>query len=131
VDALQINHLLALVRRREYGPVIDDAERLAGKKNLGAVNEYNLACVFALAITAVRADDKLPAAERDRLAGDYATRAMEMLRRSQADGFFRSPGQVKNFRIDVDLDALRPRKDFQDFIADVERKSKATEHAQP
>jgi serine/threonine-protein kinase len=131
VDALQINHLLALVRRREYGPVIDDAERLTGKKNLGAVNEYNLGCVFALAITAVRADEKLSASERDRLAGDYETRAMEMLRRSQADGFFRSPGQVKNFRTDVDLDALRPRKDFQEFIADVERKSKATEPAQP
>ena len=54
-----------------------------------------------------------------------------MLRRSQADGFFRSPDQVKHIRTDVDLDALRPRKDFQDFIADVERNSKATEPAQP
>jgi tetratricopeptide (TPR) repeat protein len=74
---------------------------------------YNVACVYALA-----------AAQEDRQREVYAGRALALLRRARAAGFFKDPAQVTHLKQDTDLAPLRPREDFQKFVAEFEGPAK-------
>jgi serine/threonine-protein kinase len=68
-------------------------------------SRYNLACSLALMIPV-----SVPA-DREALA----RRALEALRQARADGY----ANLANLQIDHDLDALRDRPDFRDFLLDM------------
>ena len=68
-------------------------------------SRYNLACSLALMI---------PIAPPDR-RDDLARRAMDELRLARASGY----ANIANLQIDHDLDALRDRPDFRDFLLDM------------
>jgi serine/threonine protein kinase/Tfp pilus assembly protein PilF len=54
----------------------------------------------------------------------YAGQALALLRRAQAAGFFKDPAKVAHLKQDADLAPLRPREDFQTFVAALEAAAK-------
>jgi hypothetical protein len=70
--------------------------------------------------TAARDDSKLAPADRTRLQGQYADRAMEFLHRAVVNGFENAAAYNK----DPDLAPLRSREDFQKLVREIEQKSK-------
>jgi tetratricopeptide (TPR) repeat protein len=85
---------------------------------------YPWAEMCALASTAAGADERLPEAERRQRAERYAAAGVALLKRVAASGYFRVPGRVRQLQTDRELDALRSRQDFQDFLR--ERESQDT-----
>jgi hypothetical protein len=81
-------------------------------KNSGSLL-YNVACVYALA-----------AAQEDPQREVYAGQAVAFLRRAQAAGFFKDPVKVAHLHQDTDFAPLRPRDDFQKFVAELEAPAK-------
>lgn len=114
--------VVGLRRKRDLDRAAAAADELAAQGKLNPEDADNLACVYALAAGVVRQDAKLPTAERERRAETCATRAME-LRRPGLKEYFARNGTVRHLRTtDRDLDALRPRKDFQEFAAGLDRR---------
>jgi hypothetical protein len=68
-----------------------------------------------LAQSAAAAKDDAALAER------YAARAVELLRRAAAAGYYRDPARAERLRQDDDLAPLRGRKDYQELLAEVQR----------
>ncbi len=109
-----------LTGRGDHARASDEASAVARQEGLGGINHFNIACVFALSSVAAGDDNKLAPADRTRLKGQYADRAMEFLRRAVAGGYQNAAG----FKGDPDLAALRSREDFQQLVQEVEQKSK-------
>jgi tetratricopeptide (TPR) repeat protein len=80
---------------------------------------WGLAIIYARSLPAVRSDSQLSSAERDALAERYASRAVALLRRLQAEDYFKDPGRAKALRTDADLKALGDRDDFRKLLEDV------------
>jgi serine/threonine-protein kinase len=74
---------------------------------------YDAACVHALSAAAARKDAQLAPTEQDRLAERYAGRAVELLDRAKAAGFFKHPARLEQLKKDPDLDALRSHEGFR------------------
>jgi serine/threonine-protein kinase len=83
---------------------------------------YGMACVYSLASAATRTEAALTADDRNRLAEQYAVRAVELLRHSHSAGYFDVPAKRDRLLQDKDLDPLRSRPDFQQLTAQVENK---------
>jgi tetratricopeptide (TPR) repeat protein len=109
-----------LVGRGDYARATDEANAVARLGGLDQDNHYNIACLFALSSAAAANDGKLAPADRTRLKGRYADRAMESLRQAVAKGFQSAPAM----KSDQDLAPLRSREDFQKLVREVEQKSK-------
>jgi len=50
----------------------------------------------------------------------YAGRALALLRRAHGAGFFKDRRKIEQVKKDADLEALRPRADFQKLVAGLE-----------
>jgi len=72
-----------------------------------------MACVCALAAGVVKEDA--------RLQGQYAARAVELLRQAVATGF----RDVPTLRKDSALDAVRHREDFKQLLAELTQNPKS------
>jgi tetratricopeptide (TPR) repeat protein len=85
-----------------------------------AAADVLLACggVHAVAAATVRRDARLPEPERQRLAGQYADRAVQLLRQAVAKGH----EDPKPLTLDPDFEPLRPRPDFQQLLAELTAK---------
>jgi hypothetical protein len=88
---------------------VAEAAALAEEPKASGSLLYNVACVYALA-----------AAQEDRQREVYAGQALALLRRARAAGFFKDPAKVAHLKQDTDLAPLRPREDFQKFVAELE-----------
>jgi tetratricopeptide (TPR) repeat protein len=104
---------LALARLGRHPDVAAEAELLARTAGSDPGLIYNAACAFALA--AADADDA-----RKETA---AKRALDLLRQAQRAGFFDAPGQVAHLKQDKDIDPIRQRDDFKQFLAGLEKKA--------
>jgi tetratricopeptide (TPR) repeat protein len=71
---------------------------------------YNAACGYALAAGRVQ----------DQRKETYAARAIALLGQAREKGFFNDPANVVLLHKDTDLDALRSRADFQQFLAELQ-----------
>jgi tetratricopeptide (TPR) repeat protein len=110
----RVQKWLLAVRRGEHAAVMAEVGRLESRKDLAGPHAYNLACVAAVASAAARPDA--------RLAEEYARRAMVLLGRAEAGGYFRQPGALKHARnTDTDLDPLRQRSDFRELMDRLEK----------
>jgi tetratricopeptide (TPR) repeat protein len=110
-------------RSGEHARAAALAQALAAQRSLPAEFCYQVAAVYALAIAAARKDVARPAAERDRLAREYATRALDLLKQANAAGYFKAPANLAKLKQDRDFDALRPLDDFRRLLSAVEGKS--------
>jgi hypothetical protein len=84
-------------------------------------DQYNLACLYALASHLARDDSKLPPAEREELAEHHAQNAILWLERAKSAGFFADPAMIDHTRHDADLTSLAPREDFRHFLERLDR----------
>jgi hypothetical protein len=91
------------------------AEQIVGRlPDDDPITHYNLACAYAQCSTGTHRGERGLSAKQ---AGDeaYADRAMAALRRAVAAGY----ANVALIRRDLDLDPLRPRRDFQELLMDL------------
>ena len=102
----------------------EDAVRTAEiQRNLGwdtITDAYDAACYLSLCVPVVSEHAELDATQRKESARFYGDAAMELLRDAVSKGF----RDVAHMRKDTDLDPLRPRGDFQKFVAELEGKGK-------
>jgi tetratricopeptide (TPR) repeat protein len=84
----------------------------------GPEDLYNAACGYALCA---------PLADKPETKGEYAARAVELLRQAVAKGF----KDVAQMKKDTDLDALRQRDDFKKVLAEVEAVARPKDGSEP
>jgi hypothetical protein len=84
---------------------------------------FNLACVYSFCCRNVRGEEKIPAADRERLAENYAVQAIQLLRKAAAAGLFKSPAYLEHLRQDIELAPIRSRSDFQNLLREVENRT--------
>jgi eukaryotic-like serine/threonine-protein kinase len=84
----------------------------------GLVKNY-AACCYSVASEAARRDPDLAAADRERCAERYVTRALELLEGAKATGLFRQPHFANRVETDPDLAPLRNREDFKRFLKEL------------
>jgi tetratricopeptide (TPR) repeat protein len=120
-DNPRVQRWLLAVGRGEHAPIMAEVRRQAARPNLQGAYAYNLACVSARAVAAVRSDDRVPSAERAPLAEKYAREAMALLTRAETAGYFRQPGALAHTRTDSDLDPMRERADFRQWLSHLEK----------
>jgi hypothetical protein len=80
---------------------------------------FNLGMIYALASASTREDRTLNPADRDLLVDDYAARAVRLLREAHAARYFLDPGKLRMLQDAQELNSLRQRPDFQQFMARV------------
>jgi tetratricopeptide (TPR) repeat protein len=117
--SLRLSRANSLARLGDHTRAVAEAAALTQDKPAAALG-YNLACLWSLCSAAVGRDEKLPGAERTRLAGEYAARALVLLTRAREAGLFKNPSWVAQLKKDPDLDALRQRDDFKKLLAELE-----------
>ena len=79
---------------------------------------YDAAYVLAQCVPIVKANDRLDADQRQAEVAFYGDEAMKLLREAVAKGF-KNAAQMKK---EADLAPLRERKDFQQLVADLEKR---------
>ena len=121
VTSMRALDLVFVVRKGDYTGAVASAEVLSAKSPPKAALAYNLACVYALAAAAAAADEKVPTQVRSQSVEKFSGHAMELLRKSR-EGYLNSPGAIQHMKKDTDLDSLRSRQDFKDFVAELEKK---------
>jgi tetratricopeptide (TPR) repeat protein len=101
-------------RQAEVAATADKLRTLADLPgNPAGANLYDAACGYALA--AACADADAPTKEQ------HARTALEVLRLAQGKGYFHDPKRIEHLKGDKDLDALRRRSDYQDWLAGLEK----------
>jgi hypothetical protein len=79
-------------------------------------------CALALAAGAAGKDDSLTPAERQKLAGQYAARALELLKRADGAGLFRDRERLRQLRTAQELAPLHSRDDFRRWLSGLLRR---------
>jgi hypothetical protein len=78
---------------------------------------YNLACVYAQAIPAVRKDARLSPVEQEKAEEEYASAAVLLLDRLERADYFKTPQRRDHLsKADPDLEPLRWRSEFQRLL---------------
>jgi serine/threonine-protein kinase len=108
-----------LLELGDHAAAAEAAADLARMAVHPADDAYQAAGFFARCIPLAQQDSKLPQAQRQELARAYGDQALEALRQALAKGY----KHTANLKKDKDLDPLRPRKDFQKLLAEVEAKA--------
>jgi serine/threonine protein kinase/tetratricopeptide (TPR) repeat protein len=111
-----------LARLGEHMQAAKEMEALLAEGHTQALNLYTFSWVYALCCAAAAHDARLPAAERENLAEKYGSRAVELLRKAQAAGYFQDPGRLAKMKI-KDFDPLRARPDFQELLGQLQARS--------
>jgi tetratricopeptide (TPR) repeat protein len=105
--------------RESYAATMAEMERVDQAFFVMPSCLYQWAAICALSSTAAEADARLAEAERRRRAERYAAAGVALLRRVAAGGYFRAPGRIEQLKNDHELDALRSRPDFRDFLREL------------
>jgi serine/threonine-protein kinase len=115
----RVHRALMLARAGDRDRTLAEAKALAEKLEGKGTDLYSLACVFAQLAGLVRSDARLSTAEQAAAAERHAARAVALLQRLRAAGYFQDASPRKNLKTDPDLVLLRPRADFQELLAQV------------
>jgi len=109
-----------------YAQAIAEGNALAATLVPHSVANYHYAFVFSLSSAAAARDQKLPEAQRRKLAEQYGARAVEFLAKAKAGRYFGSPGRVEHLKKDKELNPLRGRQDFKKLLTAVEAEAGAS-----
>jgi tetratricopeptide (TPR) repeat protein len=106
--------LLARMGRHE------EAETEARVLEPGAGNKseymYNLACLYSLAVSAVRSDAHLTHEKRDQRMQSLSREALRLIKRSHREGKFPTKDLLDLLAKDSDLDAIRGTSEFDSLV---------------
>jgi serine/threonine-protein kinase len=108
---------LALAHLGEHARALADVETGTAQKGVGPQVCYELAAACAVAVSAADRDNSLAEAERQAAAGRYAGRAVQLLVRAEAAGYFKTAGNVQRLLRDARFDAVRAHADYRAFAA--------------
>jgi tetratricopeptide (TPR) repeat protein/tRNA A-37 threonylcarbamoyl transferase component Bud32 len=108
----------------EHAQAASEMETLLAEGKVQPVNLYVFGYSYARCVGAAAGDTRLTSDERDQLAEQYACRAVEMLRRAQAAGYFRDPDRLARKKTNKDFNAISARPDFQKLLSDLEKAGK-------
>jgi serine/threonine protein kinase len=115
----------ALARLAEHAQATAEVETLLAEGHAEPMNLHTYAQVHAICAAAAAKDAQLPPSEREKLADRYGGRAVELLRKAQATGYFQDPGRLARLKDSDDFDSVRPRPDFKALFAELEKQVKA------
>jgi serine/threonine protein kinase/Flp pilus assembly protein TadD len=104
---LRLARAATLANLGDHAKATAAANELANLPNIGAVELYNLACVYALSSAAAR--NEPPLNER------YAIRAVELLHQAVRKGY----RDVIHMKQDTDLNSIRARPDYHSLARDL------------
>jgi tetratricopeptide (TPR) repeat protein len=116
--ALNLAHLGDHARARA------DVEELAAAKTVSGSLLYTLACASATCSVAALRDSRLGEVEQKKVAEQDAARAVELLARANAGGYFRVPGRVEPLQQEDDLKPLQARADYLKLLDGLKVKPK-------
>jgi serine/threonine protein kinase/tetratricopeptide (TPR) repeat protein len=119
--ALRALHAYTRARLGELAGALVEADELTRTPLTHGGALFELASIHALAAAAVVTDTQLAPAERTVQAERHAARAVELLGKASASGFFKKAARVEFLRKDDDWQALRSRADFQALLSELER----------
>ncbi|HEV3237117.1 MAG TPA: serine/threonine-protein kinase, partial [Gemmataceae bacterium] len=115
-DSWRLLYAATLARKGQYVPAMAEVDGLARKQSAPPDTLYDLACVYSQCSAAVRQDAQLAKAEQDQRAEECAARAVELLKKAKAAGFFKAAARIEAMRKDKDLEPIRERQDFQELF---------------
>ena len=123
-DAIQTRLSLAVVHAQlgDHNQALAEAEQVAGTNPGGSDLLYELARVYAASGCVALRDEQLSPPEQERKAEQAITRALALLARARAEGFFTNPVWIEELRKDSAFDSVRSREDFKDFLNGLGRK---------
>jgi serine/threonine-protein kinase len=121
---LRMSRALTQTRLGQYEQAVSLAEELVGPPATANHTVYSAACLFSRASVEVGRDAKRAAGERQALAEQYAARAVALLRRNQAQGYFKEPALVADLKRNTDLAPLRSREDFRKLLLELPQQTK-------
>jgi hypothetical protein len=102
--------------REHYAQAVAEANAYMAYTPLPGGSLYLGALVFARAAANAAADEHLSASERVQRVEQYSARAVSLLRRAVAAGFFRSARRIRRLEMDADLVPLQARPDFKELL---------------
>jgi serine/threonine protein kinase/tetratricopeptide (TPR) repeat protein len=109
---LRMRRALSRARAGKTAEAVAEAEALTKEARAPSYLLCNAACVYCVASAAVKEDAKQREA--------YAGRAVALLRRAQAAGFFKDRANVEPLKKEPVLDVLRSREDFKKIVAELD-----------
>jgi WD40 repeat protein len=112
-NALRLERAVALARAGDHALAVAEAHALAAAPGVPGAALYDLACVCALSSAAVK--------DSPGKKEEYAARAVELLARARAAGFFQDRETVAHMKQDPDVEPLRSRPDYQRLLAGLEK----------
>jgi serine/threonine-protein kinase len=107
-----------LLRQGDHASAVALAGQVLQDVGGTATDAYDAACWLARCVPLGQKDVRLPEADRQEVAKEYADRAMAALRQAVSRGY----KDVAHMKKDGDLDPLRPREDFRELLAELEQK---------
>jgi serine/threonine-protein kinase len=119
----RVGYALALARVGDHIQATAEANMVAKEEALPGNLLFLLACAYSRAAAVVGDDGKLSQADREYRAEQYARHAQEMLGRARAGGLFNAPTVVEELKTNADLQPLRSRRDFMEFLGELEKKA--------
>jgi serine/threonine protein kinase/tetratricopeptide (TPR) repeat protein len=112
--AFRLQRAVALAHLGDHARASAEADDLTHNARTPAGTLYDAACVYGLSVPAAKDDAKQQE--------QYARKALALLRRAQAAGFFKSAAEVEHLKEDDDLAALRDRADFKQLVRELQKK---------
>lgn len=91
---------------------------LAKERSISSGRRFALAAVYALSAAAAHKDRQLDPAQREKLAADYAARAVALLAKAYANGYFQKAENLQRLKSDRRLDPLRAEEEFQKLLSE-------------
>jgi serine/threonine-protein kinase len=120
----RVNRVLCLAAAGDYRQSATEAEELARAKGIPGETCYNLACSFALNVGTASRDVSRPLPEREKNAEAWARQALALLERACQGGYFKNPKVFAQLKKDTDLDFLRSRDDFRNWLKQLQGSEK-------
>jgi tetratricopeptide (TPR) repeat protein len=111
---------VALARAGDHARAAAEVTDLEKEPIVTGEGLYNLACVCALSAGQARSDQLLGPSDRDARADRYGLQAVRLLKKLQAEGYFKDAGRAKMLQTDNDLQPLRERGDFRQLLKEIE-----------
>jgi serine/threonine-protein kinase len=115
-DTARLRRAGARARAGDYRTAVAEAQALARGPVRAAHELYELACVHALSAAALHRDATQPLPRREKTAATWAGEALDLLRRAERAGLFEHAQMAENLKKDRDLDFLRSRSDFKQWL---------------